>query len=134
MGAPTRARWQRRRDLPGFVAMAVLVGLLLSAVLGLSLGAWLATGKGMTPVEVAQGFMNQELEFTGSYLAAMGAVAVALAIVVVAFIIWWRKTAVRASWVDVAAQHMASPKEAKSLSRKAVLAKARDLGVKGTQK
>lgn len=134
MGAPTRARWQRRRDLPGFVAMAVLVGLLVSAVLGLSLGAWLATGKGMTPVEVGQGFMNHELEFSGSYFAAMGAVVVALAVVVVAFIIWWRKTAVRASWVDVAAQHMASPKEAASLSRKAVLAKARDLGVKGTEK
>lgn len=134
MGAPTRARWQRRRDLPGFVAMAALAGILLSAVLGLSLGAWLSTGRTLTPVEVAQGFMNQELEFTGSYFAAAGAVAVVLAIVVVAFIIWWRKTAVRASWVDVAAQHMASPKEAASLSRKAVTAKARDLGVKGTQK
>ncbi|MDP9988619.1 hypothetical protein J2S98_003807 [Arthrobacter oryzae] len=134
MGAPTRARWQRRRDLPGLVALLVLVGLLVSAVLGLSLGAWLTTGKGMTPVEVIQGFMNHELDFSGSYLAAMGAVVVGLAVVVVAFIIWWRKTAVRASWVDVAAQHMASPKEAASLSRKAVEKKARDLGVKGAVK
>ncbi|MEV7574369.1 hypothetical protein AB0P28_14850 [Pseudarthrobacter sp. NPDC089323] len=134
MGAPTRARWQRRRDLPGFVAMAVLGGILLSTVLGLPLGAWLSTGRTLTPVEVIQGFMNHELDFTGSYFAAAGAVTVALAIVVTGFIIWWRKTAVRASWVDVAAQHMASPKEAASLSRKAVTAKARDLGVKGTQK
>ncbi|MCA4135477.1 hypothetical protein [Arthrobacter sp. M4] len=134
MGAPTRARWQRRRDLPGFVAMAVLAGILLSAVLGLSLGAWLTTGRSMTPVEVIQAFMNHELEFTGSYFAAMGAVVVALGIVVVAFTIWWRKTAIRASWVDVAAQHMASPKEAASLSRKAVMAKARELGVKGVGK
>lgn len=134
MGAPTRARWQRRRDLPGFIAVAVLAGILLSAVLGLSLGAFWTTGRSMTPVEVIQGFLNHELELTGSYFAAMGATAVALAIVVVAFIVWWRKTAVRSSWVDVAAQHMASPKEAASLSRKAVTAKARELGVKGTQK
>lgn len=134
MGAPTRARWQRRRDLPGFIAVAVLAGILLSAVLGLSLGALLTTGRSMTPVEVIQGFLNHELELTGSYFAAMGATAVALASVVVAFIIWWRKTAVRSSWVDVAAQHMASPKEAASLTRKAVTAKARELGVKGTQK
>ena len=129
MGAPTRARWQRRRDLPGFIAAGILAGLLLSAVLGLSLGARLATGKSLTPVEVVQGFMNQDLAFTGVYVAAAGAVAAGLAVVVVAFTLWWRRTAVRSSWVDVAAQHMASPKEAASLSRKAVEQKARDLGV-----
>lgn len=129
MGAPTRARWQRRRDRPGFIAVGVLAGLLFSAVLGLSAGAWSATGRTLTPVEVIQGFMNHDLDFTGTYIGAAGVIALMLAIVVVAFTIWWRKTAVRASWVDVAAQHMASPKEAASLSRKAVLAKARDLGV-----
>ncbi|MDO5867126.1 MULTISPECIES: hypothetical protein [Paenarthrobacter] len=134
MGAPTRARWQRRRDLPGFVAMGVLAGLLLSGVIGLSLGAWMSTGRSMTPVEVGQGFMNQELEFSGTYFAAMALALGGLAVLFLAFIIWWKKTAVRAAWVDVAAQHMASPKEAKSLSRKAVLKKAQDLGVKGTAK
>lgn len=132
MGAPTRARWQRRRDLPGFIAVGALAGILASAVLSLPLGAWWSTGRSLTPVEVIHGFMNQTLDFSGSYVGAAGVTALVLAVVVVAFSVWWRKTTVRASWVDVAAQHMASPKEAASLSRKAVMAKARDLGVTQT--
>lgn len=134
MGAPTRARWQRRRDLPGIVAFAVLLGLLVSVVAGLSVGALLATGRTLSPVEVGQGFMNHSLAFTGIYPAAMGGVFAALGLAVLGTSIVWRKTAVRASWVDVAAQHMASPKEAGSLSRKAVARKARELGVKGAAK
>lgn len=134
MGAPTRARWKRRRDLPGIVAFAVLLGMLVSVVAGLSVGAWLATGKALSPLEVGQGFTSHGLEFTGLYFAAMGGVFVALGLAVLVIGIWWRKTMVRASWVDVAAQHMASPKEAASLSRKAVAKKARELGVKGARK
>lgn len=129
MGAPTRARWQRRRDLPGFIAVAVLAGILLSAVLGLSLGAFWTTGRSMTPVEVAQGLLNHELEFTGSYFAAIGGLLGALVLAFVLVRLWWTKSMPKPSWVDVAAQHMASPKEVQSLSRKATAAKAKDLGV-----
>ncbi|WP_334173801.1 hypothetical protein [Sinomonas sp.] len=131
MGAPTRARWQRRRDLPGIVASAVLAGMLVSVVAGLSVGAWLATGRALSPIEVGQGLMDHRLEFTGLYPAAMGGVFVALALAVPVIGIWWRRTMVRPAWVDVAAQHMASPKEAASLTRRAVAKKARELGVKG---
>jgi hypothetical protein len=131
MGAPTRARWVRRRDLPGLLAIGGLAAILLSTALGMSLGAAITTGRVISPLEVAQGFLHGGLRFSGVYVASAAAVLVTLAVLGVAGRAWWRKTAQPASWVDVAARHMASPKETAGLSRKAAAAKARDLGVKG---
>ncbi|MFK4299437.1 hypothetical protein ABH924_004620 [Arthrobacter sp. GAS37] len=134
MGAPTRNRWQKRRDLPARVFVTILAVLLVSVIAGLSLGAYWATGKTMVPVDVIIGFTEHRLTFGGLYFAAMGAVAVALGLVFWGATAFLGKYSTRPSWVDVAAQHMASPKEAASLSRKAVEKKARKLGVKGAGK
>lgn len=129
MGAPTRARWMRQKSMPGFIAIGILGGLLLSVLLGLTLGAWLSTGQVISPPSVVQSLVKNELEFTGIYAGAIGGLLVALVLAFVLIRQWWSKTMPRQSWVDVAAQHMASPKEVQSLSRKATAAKAKDLGV-----
>lgn len=134
MGAPTRTRWMRRKNMPGFVAVGILGGLVLAVLLGLSAGAFIATGQAMAAPEVIQGFIKHRLEFDGIYWACMGAAALVLMAVFVFGRRWWKKAMPGPSWVDVAAQHMATPKEAASLSRKAVEKKARELGVKGARK
>lgn len=134
MGAPTRARWKRKKDLPGLIAFYVLFGLLLSAVVAFFIWGSFATGQTLEPSKVLQAAGAGQLTFSGQYFVVLGVVVGVLAAAVVLLSIWYRKTMIPASWVDVAAQHMASPKEAGSLSRKAVEKKARELGVKGVAK
>lgn len=134
MGAPTRARWKRKKDKPLFIFVGVLFALLFSAIVAFFVWGAFATGKTLGPAQVVQALMERRLPFSGTYFVVLAVVVVAVAVLVVLFTIWSRKTIVRASWVDVAAQHMASPKEAASLSRKAVMKKAKALKVEGAGK
>lgn len=134
MGAPTRARWQRKKDRPLIILFYVVFGILLSAVVAFFIWGSFATGKTLEPLQVVQAIGQRRLPFSGQYFIVWGITAAGFAVVVVLLSLWYRKTMIPSSWVDVAAQHMASPKEAKSLSRKAVAKKAEQLGVKGARK
>ena len=134
MGAPTRKRWMHKQDAPKFVGLGILLGVLVSGVLGLSLWAWMATGQTRTPVQVGKALVDHSMDFTSQYFIAFGIVLLVFLVVFLLGLWIWRKTMPRPSWVDVAGQHMASAKELKSLSRKAATKKARELGVKGTGK
>lgn len=134
MGAPTRARWKKRKDLAGFVALGIIVGLLMSALLGLSLGAWMITHEFTSPFRVIKNLFTHALGFSPLLLVGMGIVALLLLGVFLLVRWWWKASMVSSSWVDVAAQHMATKSEISSLSRKAATEKARELRVKGSQK
>lgn len=134
MGAPTRARWRKRKDLAGFVALGIIAGLLISALLGLSLGAWMITHEFSSPFRVIKNLFGNQLDFSPLLFAGMGIVALLLVGLFLLVRRSWKSSMTSSSWVDVAAQHMATRSELSSLSRKAATAKARELRVKGSQK
>lgn len=134
MGAPTRARWKRKKDKAAIVAFVVLFGVLVSAVVALLIWVFLTTGQSPFTGEFVQGFSKGTLKFTSQYFIILAVVAVVVAAVMIALKVWFGKITPPSSWVDVAAQHMSSAKEASSLSRKAVTKKAHELGMKRTVK
>lgn len=134
MGAPTRARWKKRQDKPAQIALGVLGGLLLSALLAFTVWA-LASGKGwLSPVDVIKALVERTLSFNAGYFLALAGVAVVLAGLVLGLRAVLGSGAVKPSWVDVAATHMATGKDLKDLSRKNTIKKAQRLGVKGSNR
>lgn len=134
MGAPTRARWKQRQDKPAQVALGILGGLVLSALLALTVWA-LASGKGwLSPVDVIKALVEGTMSFNAGYFLALAGVAVILTTLILGIRAALGSGAVKPSWVDVAATHMATPKDLKDLSRKSTIKKAQRLGVKGTNR
>lgn len=134
MGAPTRARWKKRQDKPAQVALGILGGLLLSALLAFTVWA-LASGKGwLSPVEVIKALVESTMSFNAGYFLALAGVAVILTALILGLRAALGSGAVKPSWIDVAATHMATPKDLKDLSRKSTIKKAQRLGVKGTNR
>lgn len=127
MGAPTRARYLRQKNRATIIAAAVLIGVLLSVVAGLSVGGFYATGAWAGPHIVVQELVKGPREFSGLYIAGMGTVAVAVASVIVTGWLLVRKISPKSSWVDAAARHMATFREVKSLSAKATIADNRKM-------
>ena len=127
MGAPTRARYLRRKNAATTVGMAVLIGVLLSVLAGLSVGGFYVTGTWAGPQIIIQELVKGPREFSGLYVAGVGTVALALAALILAGWLLLRKIAPRSSWVDAAARHMATAKEVKSLSAKSALADNRKM-------
>ena len=54
MGAPTRARYLRRKNAATTAGMAVLIGVLASVVAGLSVGGFYVTGTWAGPQIIIQ--------------------------------------------------------------------------------
>lgn len=132
MGAPTRARWKKRQDKPGQIALGILGGLLLSALLAFTVWA-LASGRGwLSPVDVIKALVERTMSFNAGYFIALAGVVVILTALTLGVRAALGSGAVKPSWVDVAATHMATPKDLKDLSRKSTIKKAQRLGVKGT--
>lgn len=128
MGAPTRARYLRRKNLQALLLLLALVGLLLSVVLGFTLGELFRTGAVKSPVDIAVAMIGGTTTWSPVYLAGMGVALVVLAALAVGGWLLYRKTAPRSAWVDAAAPHMASVKEVKSLTQKSAVATAKRLG------
>lgn len=134
MGAPTRARWKKRQDKPAQIALGILGGLVLSALLAFTVWA-LACGKGwLSPVDVIKALVEHTMTFNAGYFLALAGVTVILAGLFVGLRAALGSGAVKPSWVDVAASHMATGKDLKDLSRKSTIKKAQRLGVKGTNR
>ncbi|MEQ4568506.1 TraM recognition domain-containing protein [Paenarthrobacter sp. CAP02] len=127
MGAPTRARYLRQKNRATIIGAAVLIGVLLSVVAGLSVGGFYATGTWAGPHIVVQELVKGPREFSGLYIAGMGTLAVAVAAVIVTGWLLVRKISPKSSWVDAAARHMATFREVKSLSAKAAIADNRKM-------
>lgn len=128
MGAPTRARYLRRKSAEGAVLLAAICGLLISAVAGLTVGEFFRAGRVDSPVNIVVALVQGKTAWTPLYLVGMGVALVVIAAVV--FGVWkgWRKLTPRPAWVDAAAPHMASVAEVKSLTQKAAVATAKRLG------
>lgn len=127
MGAPTRARYLRQKNRATIVGAAVLIGVLLSVVAGLSVGGFYVTGAWAGPHIVVQELVKGPREFSGLYIAGMGTLAVAVTAVIVTGWLLVRKISPKSSWVDAAARHMATFREVKSLSAKATIADNRKM-------
>lgn len=127
MGAPTRARYLRQKNRATMIGAAVLVGVLLSVVAGLSVGGFYATGTWAGPHIVVQELVKGPREFSGLYIAGMGTVAALVAALIVGGAVLVRKASPKSSWVDPAARHMATFREVKSLSAKATVADNRKM-------
>jgi type IV secretory pathway TraG/TraD family ATPase VirD4 len=129
MGAPTRAREQRRQSLP-FRVMGAVVGVVVAGgALGLVLAGFFAAGSWQTPVAVGRALISRESEMTGGHVAGLllgFAIAIVIAIVVVLLV---RRANANVSWVDPAAPHMAAAKEIRSLGRKSAEKSAVRLGL-----
>lgn len=128
MGAPTRARYLRRRDRATTILIFVVIGLFLSLLTGISMGEWFHTGMWASPAAVIRSLIKDGAPWTPLYLVGMGVAAVVVVLFVLGGLSIWRKLGKRSAWVDSAAQHMASVTEVKSLTQKSAQATAKRLG------
>lgn len=128
MGAPTRARYLRRRDRATTILIFVVIGLFLSLLTGISMGEWFHTGMWASPAAVIRSLIKDGAPWTPLYLVGMGVAAVVVVLFVLGGLFIWRKLGKRSAWVDSAAQHMASVTEVKSLTQKSAQATAKRLG------
>ena len=122
MGAPTRARYLRKKNAAQLIGILSLLAVLVSAVGGLIVGGFFITRTWESPATILTELIKGPREFSGLYFAGLGTVVAILALLILGGWALLRKVIVRPSWVDPAARHMASAKEVKSLSAKAALA------------
>ncbi|MDJ0318605.1 type IV secretory system conjugative DNA transfer family protein [Arthrobacter antibioticus] len=128
MGAPTRARYLRRRDRATTILISIVVAIALSITAGFSLGQWFRTSVWASPAAVILTLTKKEATWTPLYLIGMGVAALLVLLLVFAGMFVWRKMGGRSAWVDSAAPHMASVSEVKSLTQKSAQATAKRLG------
>ncbi|MUK02792.1 TraM recognition domain-containing protein [Vibrio cholerae] len=128
MGAPTRARYLRRKNALQLWLLIPAFTVVISALAALWVGEYLATGRSINPGQVLLDLIKGTSTFDQPRFMGAGLVVAAL-IVLGLFILWVRAKLSKPAWVDVAAQHMASYKELSSLSEKAAHAHGVRLGV-----
>ncbi len=129
MGAPTRARYLKKRNQAAMLGMMVLLGLLVAVVAGFSLGQFMRNGQIATPVTIAGGMVKHTTSWSSIYLVGVGVAVLVVAALLIAGRIGWGRMMPPTPDVDVAAYHLAAPKKAVSLTQKAVAAKSVSLGV-----
>lgn len=128
MGAPTRARYLRRKNATTKWGVGALFVLVFTLGTSFWLGEFLTSGRHINPAQVVADLIKGKSTFGGQRIWAFVLVVVFLVVVLV-LVLWVRSKLTRPAWVDVAASHMGSAKELAVFSEKAARQKAIALNV-----
>lgn len=128
MGAPTRARYLRRKNATTAWGVGLLFAIVFTAGMSLWLGEFLTSGRHVNPAQVVVNLIKGDSTFAVPRI--WGFVIVVLFLVgQLLLVLWVRSKMTRPAWVDVAATHMGSSKELQVFSEKAARQKAVQLNV-----
>lgn len=120
MGAPTRARFLRKQQTPAMVGIGVLASCAVAIPVAATLGRVFDTGEWMSPLDAARDLVQGSAELVPAYGIGAGIAIVAVGAIAGAVAFGVRKLGPTRAWVDAAAPHMASAKDVRPLTQKAL--------------